>query len=78
MVPEYSPVIRFRRKLHWKHEYWWYSPFVIQWVVLMVFSTIQYNRFALTHDFALYWQGLFRLPLIRPESGHWLMSRRLL
>lgn len=59
MVPEYSPVIRFRRKLHWKHEYWWYSPFVIQWVVLMVFSTIQYNRFALTHDFALYWQAVW-------------------
>ena len=61
MVPEYSPVIRFRRKLHWKHEYWWYSPFVIQWVVLMVFSTIQYNRFALTHDFAIYWQGFWMI-----------------
>ena len=59
MVPELSPVIRFRRKLHWKAAYWWYSPFMLQWLVLIVFSTIQYHRFALTHDFAIYWQALW-------------------
>ena len=59
MVRAQSPVIRFRRKVQWKPEYWWYSPFVAQWLALMVFSTIQYNRFALTHDFALYWQAVW-------------------
>ena len=59
MVRAQSPVIRFRRKVQWKPEYWWYSPFVAQGLALMVFSTIQYNRFALTHDFALYWQAVW-------------------
>ncbi len=59
MVMEQSVVVRFRRKLKWKREYWWYSPFVVQWLALMVFSTIQFNRFALTHDFALYWQAVW-------------------
>lgn len=59
MVPERSPVMRFRHKLHWKSAYWWYSPFVLQWIGLIVFSTIQYHRFALTHDFSLYWQAVW-------------------
>ena len=66
MVPELSPVIRFRRKLHWKAAYWWYSPLVAQWLGLMVFSTIQFNRFALTHDFAFYWQAVWLI-----AHGHW-------
>ena len=66
MVPELSPVIRFRRKLHWKAAYWWYSPLVAQWLGMIVFSTIQFNRFALTHDFAAYWQAIWLI-----AHGHW-------
>ena len=51
--------MRFRRKLHWTQEYWWYTPFVVQWLALGIFSTIQASRFALTHDFALYWQAVW-------------------
>lgn len=54
-----SSVVRFRRKLHWTQEYWWYTPFVVQWLALGIFSTIQASRFALTHDFALYWQAVW-------------------
>lgn len=61
-----AAVVRFRRKFQWKREYWWYSPFIVQWLALMVFSTIQFNRFALTHDFAAYWQAIWLI-----AHGHW-------
>lgn len=59
MILEQSAVVRFRRKLQWKREYWWYGPLAAQWLALTVFSIVQFNRFALTHDFALYWQAVW-------------------
>lgn len=52
-------VTRFRRKLEWKRKYWWYTPLAVQLVAMLAFSTWQASRFALTHDFALYWQAVY-------------------
>ncbi len=59
MAAETAEVVRFRRKLEWKREYWWYAPFAGQLIAFLVFSTWEYNRFALTNDFAIYWQGVW-------------------
>lgn len=52
-------LIKFPVKLGWKLEYWWYVPIAVQFIALIAFSTYQYNRFALTHDFSLYWQAVW-------------------
>ena len=54
-----AAVVRFRREWTWKREYWWHVPIGVQLVALLVFSTWQASRFALTHDFALYWQAVY-------------------
>lgn len=59
MAANATAVVRFRRKLVWKREYWWYTPFAVQLVAMLAFSTWQASRFALTHDFALYWQAVY-------------------
>ncbi len=52
-------IVEFRQHLRWKPLYWWAVPIGIQWLLLVLFNIYQYNRFALTHDFALYWQALW-------------------
>lgn len=52
-------VIKFPVRLRWKLEYWWLVPLAMQLIALFWFSTFQYNRFALTHDFSLYWQAVW-------------------
>lgn len=59
MSAETAAVVKFRRRLAWKREYWWYAPLGVQWLVMMAYSVFEYSRFALTHDFALYWQAVW-------------------
>ena len=59
MAAEIVEVVKFRRKAEWKPAYWWYAPLGAQLVAMLAFSTWQASRFALTHDFALYWQAVW-------------------
>lgn len=56
---EPAAITRFRRKIGWRPAYWWQVPLVVQLVAMLAFSTYQYDRFALTHDFSLYWQAVY-------------------
>ncbi|OLZ10232.1 DUF2079 domain-containing protein [Sulfobacillus thermosulfidooxidans] len=58
-IPAVKSVVRFQPRLFGKPVYWWYFPFALQWIGLLIFSTYQYRRFALTHDFSLYWQAVW-------------------
>ncbi len=53
-------------RMQWKREYLWCVPLGVQWVALLVFNAYQFSRFALTHDFGLYWQALWLM-----AHGHW-------
>ena len=59
MAAETVAVVKFRRKPEWKREHWWRVPLAVQWLALLTFNVYEYSRFALTHDFALYWQALW-------------------
>lgn len=54
-----SSVLPFRQRWAWHPAYWWRIPLGLQWLALIAFNVVQYQRFALTHDFAFYWQAVW-------------------
>lgn len=59
LVPPSVPRSWRRVQWAWNPSHWWRVPLVVQWLALIVLNVYQYRRFALTHDFALYWQALW-------------------